>query len=579
MDGSTHAGFLVRHAKSPKFPHKVSALRYIIRMMKSSKDILSQKRTHIALLVIGSIFLMTGAFHGNIWFDESYSVAIASKSFADICQIGSGDVHPVLYYFALHVIYLLSGSVTHITAYRVFTVCGAIAMASLGYTHVRRDYGWKVGLLFTFFALFTPYVSFLSIEVRMYSWASCMVMLTFIYACRIMRVYGTSEERARENASTKTWAIFALCSLASAYLHYFALLTVFIINLGLLVFLIAHARTRKHDLKAFAIQAVCEVAAYVPWLFVLASQLGVVSNTYWVNFVFPDTLISLLRYPLYTMQLTFAAGNVYGVPARIVTDVLIVAGFVLLFVILFAVIRRIRRNKTMIEGIDGTMRRRSVHEFVPSPETLPGILGVSVYIGLFVLAGIASVLMHSLMLYFRYLFCAIGPLLFSLAFFLAHFDQKRITACVCALFLGFSLLNQVLIIRDDYSPDNQAPIRYLQNNAKTDELVLSSDIGIEGVTSVEIPDLPQYYLSWQPGNWGRAYECYAPTLTSIPNNWDAKLGDYHGNFWVLGESTNGSRPNDVDDLAARNGIQVVSSECFFRPYTRSYFTITLMYKN
>lgn len=548
-------------------------------MAKNETNILSRKSTHIALIVIGAIFLMTGAFHGNIWFDESYSVAIASKSFADICSIGSGDVHPVLYYFALHIIYLLSGSVTHITAYRIFTVCGAIAMSALGYTHLRKDYGWKVGLLFTFFAIFTPYISYLSIEVRMYSWASCMVMLTFIYACRIMQVTGTHQQRAHTNASLSTWIKFALCSLAAAYLHYFALLSVFIINLGVLIFLIAHFRSRKRDLRAFIIQAVCEVAAYVPWLFVLASQLGVVSNTYWVIFTFPDTLISLLRYPLYTMQLTFAAGQVYGTPVRILTEILVVAGFVLLFVTIGVVIKHIHDRKTMVRDTDGTMRRRSVHEFLSAPETLPGLLGVGVYIGLFVVAGIASIIMHSLMLYFRYLFCAIGPLMFGLAFFLAHLNEKKITACICALFLGFSLLNQGLMIHDDYSPDNQAPIRYLQNNAEPGELVLSSDIGVEGVTSVEIPNLPQYYLNWQPGNWGRAYECYAPTLTSIPNNWDSILGNYHGNFWVLGESSNGSRPNDVDDLAARNDVQVVSSECFFRPYTRSYFTITLMYKD
>lgn len=547
-------------------------------MMKNLTNILQRKQTHIALIIIGAIFLLTGAFHGNIWFDESYSVAIASKSFIDICQIGSGDVHPVLYYFALHILYLLSGSVTHITLYRVFTVCGAIAMSVLGYTHLRKDYGWRTGILFTFFALFTPYISFLSIEVRMYSWASCMVMLTFIYACRIMQVNKAHKERAYTNAPTATWTKFALCSIASAYLHYFALLSAFIINLILLIFLLAHAKTRAHDIKAFFIQAIAEVALYVPWLMVLASQLSVVSNTYWVNFKFPDTFISLLRYPLYTMQLTFASGKVYGIPIFVITNIIVYAGFALLFIILYMVIKHIRTNKTMIRDSDGTYRRQRIRTFILSPQTLPGLLGLTVYVGLFVVAGAASVIMHSLMLYFRYLFCAIGPLLFGLAFFLAHFNERKITISVCALFMAFSLLNQTLIIRDDYSPDNQAPIRYLQNNAKASELVLSSDIGVEGVTSVEIPDLPQYYLNWQPGNWGRAYECYAPTLTSIPNDWDSKLADYHGNFWVLGESSNGSRPNDVDDLATRNDCQVVSSECFFRPYTRSYFTITMMYK-
>lgn len=153
-------------------------------MSSNRHPIISSRAFHLAVLAVGAAFLLTGAFHGNIWFDESYSVAIASKPFGEIWRIGSGDVHPVLFYWALHIINLCGGG---ITAYRVFTVFGAVAMAAIGYTHIRRDFGWRVGGLFTLLALFTPYVSFISIEIRMYSWATCMVMLTFVYAFRIFR--------------------------------------------------------------------------------------------------------------------------------------------------------------------------------------------------------------------------------------------------------------------------------------------------------------------------------------------------------------------------------------------------------
>lgn len=32
------------------------------------------KQWHIAVIVIGIIFVSLGAFHSNLWFDESYSV-------------------------------------------------------------------------------------------------------------------------------------------------------------------------------------------------------------------------------------------------------------------------------------------------------------------------------------------------------------------------------------------------------------------------------------------------------------------------------------------------------------------------
>ena len=54
------------------------------------------KCAHILIIVIGIIFLMVSNFQSNIWFDESYSVAISAHSFADIWSIGGHDVHPVL---------------------------------------------------------------------------------------------------------------------------------------------------------------------------------------------------------------------------------------------------------------------------------------------------------------------------------------------------------------------------------------------------------------------------------------------------------------------------------------------------
>ena len=62
------------------------------------------KYLHIAVIVLGTIFLSLCAFHTSLWFDESYSVAIAKHGFADIWTITGNDVHPALYYWALHII-------------------------------------------------------------------------------------------------------------------------------------------------------------------------------------------------------------------------------------------------------------------------------------------------------------------------------------------------------------------------------------------------------------------------------------------------------------------------------------------
>ena len=55
------------------------------------------KIIHIGIIILGSIFIMIGLFHNNMWFDETYSVALVKHSFYDIWMIGGNDVHPTLY--------------------------------------------------------------------------------------------------------------------------------------------------------------------------------------------------------------------------------------------------------------------------------------------------------------------------------------------------------------------------------------------------------------------------------------------------------------------------------------------------
>lgn len=45
------------------------------------------KIIHILIIIFGTVFISISAFHTNIWFDESYSVALASHSFKEIWQI------------------------------------------------------------------------------------------------------------------------------------------------------------------------------------------------------------------------------------------------------------------------------------------------------------------------------------------------------------------------------------------------------------------------------------------------------------------------------------------------------------
>ena len=84
------------------------------------KEKITTKNIHILIIIIGTIFLFTSSFHTNIWFDEAYSVGMANQTLVDIWKIGGNDVHPVLYYWMLRIVSLLTNS--SILAYRLFSV-------------------------------------------------------------------------------------------------------------------------------------------------------------------------------------------------------------------------------------------------------------------------------------------------------------------------------------------------------------------------------------------------------------------------------------------------------------------------
>ena len=141
------------------------------------------KKLHILTIIAGIIFVNIGIFHTNVWFDECYSVGMANKTFVEIWNIGGHDVHPVLYYWALHIIYLLTNG--SIMAYRIFSAIPIVILGILGYTHVRKDFGEKVGAIFSLLVYTFPVNRVYAGEIRMYGWAMFFVMVMAIYAYRI----------------------------------------------------------------------------------------------------------------------------------------------------------------------------------------------------------------------------------------------------------------------------------------------------------------------------------------------------------------------------------------------------------
>ena len=140
-------------------------------------------RIHLGIVAAGALLLALMANYDALWFDEAYSVGMAAHSFEEIWTIGAADVHPVLYYWMLHCVYLVFGQ--NIVVYRLVSVAGAVALAMLGYTHVRKDFGPTVGMLFSALVFLVPWSMHVALQIRMYAWLMVAVMVAAIYGWRL----------------------------------------------------------------------------------------------------------------------------------------------------------------------------------------------------------------------------------------------------------------------------------------------------------------------------------------------------------------------------------------------------------
>ena len=557
---------------------RVSGVRGVFR--------LSGVPFHVVVLALGAAFLLIDAFHGNVWFDESYSVAIARHSFADIWAIGSNDVHPVLFYWCLHILYLVFGE--SILAYRLFAIAGMISLATLGLTHVRRDFGWKAGLAFTFLVPFTPYLAIEGSQIRMYSWAAFAVMVSFLYAWRIFGAVrkrdGNGSRRSESDwrgarVPRRWWVALFLASLASAYLHYFAAIAAFVVNLLLFAYLLARARACARHLAVFLTGAFIDVLLYSPWLVEVARQMAVVGGTYWAVYQFPLTFIEQATYLFLTAPVSFAARGSYGVIAQVLAIGL--CSLLLVVAVIVVVYLAVRGVRAAACGL--RRAAAALPSWACSDRVLACVAGFAVYVGVFAIGWAASILMDSLIIYYRYLVVAVGPLLLAVALLIARVESRALAGAACTAVLGLAILNQALLVQDSYSRDNAAPLEYFDraveavaeaDAADAEPLVLSSDIGIQGVFAVQRPAVAQTYLDWQPGNWGAAYRSYAPTLSSV-ESWGDALAGFHGRFIVLGQTQDGSEPKDLADIQSLWKAQAVEQQTFYRPYERTWFTIAV----
>ena len=542
------------------------------------------------VFVVGMLLNLANAFHGQLWFDESYSTALVQHGFADIWRIGSADVHPVLYYWVLHLVYLAFGP--SLVAYRSFSLVCTAALALLGWTHVRRDCGERAGILFATFVLFSPWTMIESVDIRMYAWAALLVGVTLIYTRRV-----AATVVAGENAPLSWWTIAFACALASAYSHYYAAMAAFCCMVVLLVACVAACRHgNRAPVARFVAGAVLCLVGYLPWIHAAATQVSGVSSSYWITFSFPFTLFDFVGFPLRADTLISVGldGN-QGVFWQVATLLLRACFWVALVVALADLIRRcciasVRRNAVHVaakaaekdlgltSGALSAVPSRLDH--VAATLVDPLAAAAVVFFGTMLLSGAASVAMRQSIMMQRYMHCATAgmALLFATQFDRMGGRRLATLGAVCFVLLGG--VTSYWNAQSNYSPTNNEVVDYYREVTRDADgnvlLVFSAgDIGDNicavGPLSQLVPEAHVHIPDVAP-----SYEAYTPQAT-LSSDLPALLDGYHGEF-VYVSNGNADENDDIQQFADECDATVVSTEQFWRPYRSNVWTISVMRK-
>lgn len=493
--------------------------------MKENKS----KVIHIAIIIIGAIFVLLSAFHTNIWFDEAYSVSIANHSFVEIWQISSHDVHPILYYWILHILNLIFGA--NLIVYRLFSVLCIILLGVLGYTHIRKDFGNRVGMIFSYLSFFLPAVCIYAVELRMYSLAMYLAAILGIYAYRIVT----------KEFSKKNWIIFAISSLCLAYTHYYGLMAAGIINVVVFVYILAKKKDDKRYIRSFIIQAVIEIILYLPWIgpFLYRSLQG--GGGFWITVKFPDTLMDLLNF-----QYCGDLGNPFGKKS-------LIGLFLAVLLYVYIVVLGIRNKNTD-------------RKFKMNPAIAATLVYIAVIIGAWVISAAVPIL------YSRYLLVITGLLIFVLSYYLAKEKHVAITVIVLALLTGMSIYNEAKLIKENYAENNLDGINYIKENIQDGDIIIYNRVNM-AILNTYFPNNTQYFLNFE--RWGvhEAYKAFAPSM-KIAEDWSF-LDTLNGRIWLVDSEGDSFVYDNID----RDAVKILKDrECIKVDYHGYQYDVTLVEK-
>ncbi|MCI9087236.1 MAG: hypothetical protein HFJ32_01570 [Clostridia bacterium] len=197
----------------------------------------------------------------------------------------------------------------------------------------------------------------------------------------------------------------------------------------------------------------------MPWLFIFFRQAKSVSQGFWIPLNFRDSVLAPLAVQFH---------GVIGVDFSF-----IIAGIIYIYYLYQIIWNKIHKRKNVV------CYCLAIHFIL--------------YIAMLVVSLVAKPIM-----YYRYMVVTTGILIFPLAYFLANSStkiQKAIATFVVIIFLGLSIYDNSVRIKENYDISNGQEIQYIQEKYDENTILVYSDIFLASSLAEQLPDYNWcYYL-------------------------------------------------------------------------------------
>ncbi|HSX41508.1 MAG TPA: glycosyltransferase family 39 protein [Candidatus Saccharimonadales bacterium] len=229
----------------------------------------------IALLAAGTLVRFFDIAKSSIWHDEGYTMMLAPMGPIEILARTGRDVHPPLYYEALHYWMLAFGNSE--VAARGFSAVLMLGVIVVGYLLMRQLFGELTGRLSALTLTFAPFLVRYSQEARMYGMVAFLIILA-----TYLLILAVKQRR------WVWWLGYAIVLAAALYTHYYS---IFMIPVHW-IYMLARSRKSGDGLKNPRWWVANFVAAglFLPWLPVAYAQFSRVQASFWIPKVSAATL-------------------------------------------------------------------------------------------------------------------------------------------------------------------------------------------------------------------------------------------------------------------------------------------------